>query len=125
MSRKASPERKEGVAYGFGGIRSSASCASPNQIAARPSIDSLSAPLVAPFFNELGHFLDFLFENQPATTFPFNLRSRAQENEHGERQLPFAQIGPERFAGGLLVSGDVEAIIVNLIGRSDSRPEIP
>ena len=65
------------------------------------------------------------FEHELATALPFELRGGAQKNQNRQSEFAFAQVGPQRFAGRALAAGEIQAIIVNLVRRSDLHSEIP
>src|SRR2546423_2712098 len=61
----------------------------------------------------------FFGEDQLAIAFALFGRSRAQQHQDRQSHFAFAQIGPERFTDYAFVAGDVEAVVVDLIGRAD------
>ena len=46
-----------------------------------------------------------------------------QKVEDGEGELALAEVGAEGFAGFLLAAGEVEAIVVNLVGGAEAEAE--
>ena len=106
------------------GSRSSSRCASANQFLAQHR-RKLSARHWANPFSAAVRFRSISPSRiSVAESLPFDGGRGAEQHQDRKRQFAVAQIGPERLADLRFVSGDVETIIVNLIGRANFQSEI-
>ena len=51
------------------------------------------------------------------------VRGIAQQVQHRQGEFPFREIGAEGFADNLFIAHQVEAVVVNLVGRAHLQPE--
>src|SRR6476660_2500057 len=90
----------------------------PNQLA--PGLDRRPKRAVGRRVLEQSRdFLELSFQHQRATAFAIESRSRLEQRQHRKSKLAFAQIGPEGLAGFIFRPGNIETVVVNLIGGAD------